>query len=167
MSRGFSRVILVGNLGRDPEMRYSQSGIPITNFTLAVNRRRRQQDGTQADETSWYRVSLYRNQAESAVEWLKKGSRVLVEGQLRIRNYVGSDGVERMSVEVDADNFQNLTPRGDDMGGSYGGGTRQPADSDRDNMRQFPAGQPSAGRAPAASDRPDQFDDDDLDDVPF
>lgn len=164
MSRGFSRVILVGNIGRDPEMRYTQSGIPITNFTLAVNRRRRQPDGSQADETSWYRISLYRNQAESAAEWLKKGSRVLVEGQLRVRNYVGQDGVERTSVEVDADNFQNLTPRGEDMGGGYsGGGTRQP---DRENVRQFP-GQTGGGERPPAADRHDQFDDDDLDDVPF
>lgn len=164
MSRGFSRVILVGNLGRDPEMRYSQSGIPITNFTLAVNRRRKQPDGSQADETSWYRVSLYRQQAESAVEWLKKGSRVLVEGQIRVRSYVGQDGIERTSVEVDADNFMNLTPRGDDLG-AFAGGTRQPVEADRDNVRAFPT--PAGDRGRPAPDRADPFDDDDLDDVPF
>lgn len=166
MSRGFSRVILVGNLGRDPEMRYSQSGIPITNFSLAVGRRRRQPDGSYTDETNWFRITLYRQQAENAAEWLKKGNRVLVEGQLRIHTYTGQDGVERTSVDVDADGFQNLSPRGEDMGGSYGGGMRQAADSDRGNVRQFPAGQPSAGNRPAA-DKQDPFDDDDLDDVPF
>jgi single-strand DNA-binding protein len=163
MSRGFSRVILVGNLGRDPEMRYSQSGIPITNFSLAVGRRRRQPDGSQLDETSWFRVSLYRQQAENAAEWLKKGSRVLVEGQIRVRNYVGQDGVERTSVDVDADGFQNLTPRGEEMGG-YGGGTRPAGDAERENVRQFPA---QSDARPPATDRRDPFDDDDLDDVPF
>ncbi|RIK46912.1 MAG: single-stranded DNA-binding protein [Chloroflexi bacterium] len=166
MSRGFSRVILIGNLGRDPEMRYSQSGIPITNFSLAVNRRRRQADGNFADETSWYRVSLYRNQAESAIEWLKKGSRVLVEGQLRVRTYVGQDGVERTSVEVDADNFQNLTPRGEDMGGAYPPAERTPYEREREGGRAPHAGQPSGGRPPEGP-RYDQYDDDDMDDVPF
>src|SRR4051812_40735773 len=111
MSRGFCRVVLVGNLGRDPEMRYSQNGTPITNFSLAVNRRRRQQDGNFTDETDWFRVTLFRQQAENANEWLKRGSKVLVEGQLQIRNYTGNDGVERTSVDVNADNFMNLTPR--------------------------------------------------------
>ena len=109
MSRGFSRVVLVGNLGRDPEMRYSQNGMPITNFSLAVNRRRRQQDGSYQDETDWYRVSLYRQQAENAAEWLQKGNRGAGRGTIAIRNYTGQDGVERTSIEVDADNFQNLT----------------------------------------------------------
>ncbi len=163
MSRGFSRVILVGNLGRDPEMRYSQSGVPITNFTLAVNRRRRQQDGNYADETSWFRVSLYRQQAENAAEWLHRGSKVLVEGQLRVRNYVGQDGVERTTVEVDADSFMNLTPRGEDMGGTGGGYRRD--DADRESGR--PAAGQGGGQRPPAPERHDQFDDDDLDDVPF
>src|SRR4029079_17124790 len=122
MSRGFSRVVLVGNLGRDPEMRYSQNGKPITNFTIAVNRRRRGTDGNWVDETDWYRISVFRNAAETAAEYLKKGTKVLVEGQLQIRTYTGQDGIERTSVEVNADNFLILTPR-DEMGG--GGGYQQ------------------------------------------
>ncbi len=95
MSRGFSRVVLVGNLGKDPEMRYSQNGTPVTNFSIAVNRRRRGPDGNFVDETDWYRISLFRRDAETAAEYLKKGTKVLVEGQLQIRNYTGQDGIER------------------------------------------------------------------------
>jgi single-strand DNA-binding protein len=175
MSRGFSRVILVGNLGRDPEMRYSQNGTPITNFTIAVNRRKRNPDGSQQDETDWYRISLFRQQAEFAAEWLKKGSKVLVEGQLQIRTYTGQDGVERTSVEVNADNFQNLTTRdeqaalggGDqsyrsNQGGGYGGNTG--GGGGYNQRQEQPA--PRGGNRPA----PPADDDDpfaDLDDVPF
>lgn len=166
MSRGFSRVVLVGNLGRDPEMRYSQNGTPVTTFSLAVNRRRRDQEGQYQDETSWFRVTLFRFQAENANEWLRKGNKVLVEGQLQVRQYTDSNGVERTSVDVLADSFLNLTGRDEAMGeaaGAYGG---QP----RDNRG------PSAG-APQGGGRPPQqgqqqkspFDDldDDIDDVPF
>lgn len=177
MSRGFSRVVLVGNLGRDPEMRYSQNGTPITNFSIAVNRRRRGPDGNYVDETDWYRITLFRNMAETSAEWLKKGSKVLVEGQLQIRTYTGQDGVERTSVDVNADNFVNLTAR-DDMGG--GGGYQQPASGGY--QQQAGGGRQGSGyggdqsqgsdRAPAPQGgRPqpakeaDDFDD--LDDVPF
>jgi len=157
MSRGFSRVVLVGNLGRDPEMRYSQNGNPITNFSLAVGRRRRGPDGTYQDETDWFRVTLFRFNAENAAEWLKKGSRVLVEGQLQIRMYTGNDGVERTSVDVLADSFLNLTPRDDPGDGSY----RAPAGAGRQEQGRQSGAQPR----PAPQPREDDFDD--LDDVPF
>jgi single-strand DNA-binding protein len=150
MSRGFSRVVLVGNLGRDPEMRYSQNGTPITNFTIAVNRRRRGIDGNFQDETDWYRISLFRQQAENAAEWLRKGNKVLVEGQLQIRTFTGQDGIERTSVEVNADSFMNLTGR-DEMG-----------ESGAEQGGQAGQGQPSR-QAPQSVD--DDFED--LDDVPF
>jgi single-strand DNA-binding protein len=157
MSRGFSRVVLVGNLGRDPEMRYSQNGTPITNFTIAVNRRRRGPDGNYQDETDWYRITLFRQQAENAAEWLRKGNKVLVEGQLQIRTYTGNDGVERTSVEVNADSFMNLTAR-DDVGD---GGYRAPAGAGRQDQGSTGGGQ----TRPAPQARDDDFDD--LDDVPF
>lgn len=157
MSRGFSRVVLVGNLGRDPEMRYSQNGTPITNFTIAVNRRRRGPDGNYQDETDWYRISLFRQQAENAAEWLRKGNKVLVEGQLQIRTYTGQDGVERTSVEVNADAFMNLTAR-DDQGDS---GYRAPAGVGRQEQGMQGGGQ----QRPAPQARDDDFED--LDDVPF
>ncbi len=172
MSRGFSRVVLVGNLGRDPEMRYSQNGTPITNFTIAVNRRRRGADGNYVDETDWFRVTLFRNLAETAAEWLKKGSKVLVEGQLQIRTYTGQDGIERTSVDVLADNFMNLTPRDETAGGGYqpqaGGSYQQPGGRQGGYGEQnqgVDRGQaPQGGRQQAPRDA-DDFDD--LDDVPF
>lgn len=151
MSRGFSRVILVGNLGRDPEMRYLPSGDPVVNFTMAVNRRRRGQDGNWQDETDWYRVNCFRRNAEIADQYLRKGSQVLVEGQLQIRQYTGNDGVERTSVEVNCDNFTMLGSR-DDQG-----------------ARDFaPAGggQRDADQAPRRSQN-NEDDFDDFDDVPF
>lgn len=169
MSRGFSRVILVGNLGRDPEMRYSQNGTPITTFSMAVNRRRRDQDGQYQDETSWFRVSLFRFQAENANEWLKKGNRVLVEGQLQIRQYTDSNGVERTSVEVVADSFMNLTGREEFAGEGSGGYSRESGGYNRDN--RGPAGPPQGSRpSPQQGQQSaDPFSDydDDINDVPF
>ncbi|MCO5177317.1 MAG: single-stranded DNA-binding protein [Thermomicrobiales bacterium] len=170
MSRGFSRVVLVGNLGRDPEMRYSQNGTPITTFSIAVNRRRRDQTGQYQDETSWFRVTLFRNLAENANEWLRKGNRVLVEGQLSIRQYTDNNGVERTSVDVTADNFQNLTTREESMGeaaGSYGNYNRD----NRGGGQNGPQGgaRPQQGQQQDQSQqRNDPFDNyDDIEDVPF
>ena len=174
MSRGFSRVVLVGNLGRDPEMRYSQNGTPITNFSLAVNRRRRGMDGNYVDETDWFRVTLFRNMAETSAEWLKKGSKVLVEGQLQIRTYTGQDGIERTSVDVNADNFMNLTPRDEMGGGGYqpqaSGGYQQQSGGGRqggygDQPQGGGQGQTQQGNRPQQQRDADDFDD--LDDVPF
>ena len=174
MSRGFSRVVLVGNLGRDPEMRYSQNGTPITNFSLAVNRRRRGTDGNYVDETDWFRVTLFRNMAETSAEWLKKGSKVLVEGQLQIRTYTGQDGIERTSVDVNADNFMNLTPRDEMGGGGYqpqaSGGYQQQSGGGRqggygDQPQGGGQGQTQQGNRPQQQRDADDFDD--LDDVPF
>jgi single-strand DNA-binding protein len=152
MSRGFSRVVLVGNLGRDPEMRYLPSGQPVVNFTLAVNRRRRGNDGEYHDETDWYNISVFGRNAEVADQYLKKGRQVLVDGQLSIRKYTGNDGVERTAVEVRADNFTMVGSR-DDMGGG----------GDRDYT---PAGgAPRDDQAPKKPRSDEDFDD--FDDVPF
>jgi len=166
MSRGFSRVVLVGNLGRDPEMRYSQNGTPVTTFSLAVNRRRRDQEGQYQDETSWFRVTLFRFQAENANEWLRKGNKVLVEGQLNIRQYTDSNGVERTSVDVTADSFLNLTSREESMGeaaGSYGSYNRD----NRGGGQNGPQGgsRPQQGQQQQRNDPFENFDD--IEDVPF
>lgn len=151
MARGYSRVILVGNLGRDPEMRYLPSGDPVVNFTMAVGRRRRGSDGNWQDETDWFRVNCFRRNAEVADQYLKKGSQVLVDGQLQIRQYTGNDGVERTSVEVNCDNFTMLGSRDDARGGDYA-----PSGPQRDNTQQQQDRQPQ---------KEDDFDD--FDDVPF
>lgn len=157
MARGYSRVILVGNLGRDPEMRYLPSGDPVVNFTMAVGRRRRGTDGNWVDETDWFRINCFRRNAEIADQYLKKGSQVLVEGQLQIRQYTGNDGVERTSVEVNCDNFTMLGSRDDAGGGGFsqaGGGQRE--SGQRDNSDQS---------RPRKEEKEDDFDD--FDDVPF
>lgn len=120
MARGFSRITIVGNLGADPEMRYLPGGDPVTTFTVAVNRKRKDES-----ETDWYRVACYRKQAEIADQYLRKGSQVLVDGQLSIREYTASDGIERTSVEINCDQFQMLGSKGDDAGPR-----EQEADSD-------------------------------------
>lgn len=158
MARGYSRVILVGNLGRDPEMRYLPSGDPVVNFTIAVGRRRRGTDGNWIDETDWFRINCFRRNAEIADQYLKKGSQVLVEGQLQIRQYTGNDGVERTSVEVNCDNFTMLGSRDDAGGGGFsqaGGGQR--------------GGQRTEGGDQQPQPRKEQKDEDfdDFDDVPF
>lgn len=156
MSRGYSRIIIVGNLGRDPEMRYTPSGTPVTNFTVAVNRRRPSGGGEFVDETDWYRVAVFGRQAEIADQYLARGMKVLVDGQPQINRFVGNDGVERTNVEIRADNFQMLGTReeneairsGAGVGAGAAGGSQQGPDN-------------SGG---GYSD--DDFDDD-LDDVPF
>ena len=153
MARGYSRVIIVGNLGRDPEMRYLPSGDPVVNFTVAVGRRRRGTDGNWVDETDWFRVNCFRRNAEVADQYLRKGSQVLVEGQLQIRQYTGNDGVERTSVEVNCDNFTMLGSRDDAAGG---GGSRDYTPSDSE---------PRGEQAPRKPKSDDDFDD--FDDVPF
>jgi single-strand DNA-binding protein len=130
-------------------------------------------DGNYVDETDWFRVTLFRNLAETAAEWLKKGSKVLVEGQLQIRTYTGQDGIERTSVDVLADNFMNLTPRDDVGGGGFqpsAGGYQQQSGGGRQGGHddQYQGG----GRAPAQQpggrqQGPREEDFDDLDDVPF
>ena len=156
MARGYSRVILVGNLGRDPEMRYLPSGDPVVNFTVAVGRRRRGTDGNWVDETDWFRVNCFRRNAEVADQYLKKGSQVLVEGQLQIRQYTGNDGVERTSVEVNCDNFTMLGSRDD-----AGGGSSQAGGGQRDDQQDRGDEQPQ----PRKEQKDEDFDD--FDDVPF
>ena len=98
MSRGYSRIIVVGNLGGDPEMRYTPSGTAVTNFSVAVNRRRASGGGEYVDETDWYRVAVFGRQADIADKYLARGMKVLVDGRPSINKFTGNDGVERTSV---------------------------------------------------------------------
>ena len=145
MSRGLSKVQIIGNIGRDPEMRYTPSGAPVTDFSVAVNRRRRGQDTQQVEETDWYRVVCWSRLAEFADQYLKRGMRVYVDGRLQIRRYTGNDGQERTSVEVVAADVVMLTPRDEAAAGAG------------------PAG-PGGGRR---QDQPEPGREDDFDDVPF
>jgi single-strand DNA-binding protein len=122
----YQKVIIVGNLGRDPEMRYTPEGTPVTNMSVATNRRWTNQDGSAGEETVWFRVSAWRRLAETCNEYLSKGRQVLVEGQLipdregntgGPRIWTGQDGQPRASFEVHAQTVKFLGRRGEGDGG--------------------------------------------------
>jgi single-strand DNA-binding protein len=112
----FQQLILVGHLGSDPELRYTADGTPVAHFSVAVNRRWTKEDGSQGDETTWFRVTTWRKQAETVNQYLKKGSQVMVVGRVSGRGYVGADGTPRASLEVTADTVKFLggAPRSED-----------------------------------------------------
>jgi single-strand DNA-binding protein len=116
----YHKVIIVGNLGRDPEMRYTQDGTPVTNFSIATNRRWTSPDGSQGEETVWFRVSAWRRMAEVCNQYLQKGRQVLIEGELKPdpatggpRVWTGNDGVARAQYEVTARAVKFLGGRGE------------------------------------------------------
>jgi single-strand DNA-binding protein len=98
-----SKVILVGNLGSDPEMRYTPNGKAVTSFRMATNRRYTTSGGETREETDWFRISVWGKQAEQCNQFLSKGKQVYVEGRLHARNWEGQDGQTRTSLEVAAD----------------------------------------------------------------
>ena len=142
----FSKIMIIGNLGRDPEMRYTPNGKPVTQFSVAVSHSRPDGQGGWIDDgTDWYRVSVFGDRAERVAEQLRKGNRVFVEGRFKTREFEGKDGEKRTSLDVISDNVISLERRGRDddagafagapsgassapSGGSSGGGSRPPAD---------------------------------------
>ena len=122
MARGINKVILVGNLGADPETRYTASGAAVTNIRLATSESwRDKQTGETQERTEWHRVVFFGRLAEIAGEYLSKGRQVYVEGSLRTRKWQGQDGQDRWTTEIVADEMQMLGGRGDDAGGAGGG----------------------------------------------
>jgi single-strand DNA-binding protein len=109
----YQKTVVVGHLGNDPEMRYTPSGVPVTSFSLASTRRWTNQNGEQQEKTTWYRVSVWRKQAETVAEYLKKGRLVLVEGEVEARAYTDRDGNPRASLELTANNIRFLGGRGE------------------------------------------------------
>ena len=151
----FCKIMLIGNLGRDPEMRYIPSGRAVTQFTVAVSNSKPDGQGGWVDEgTDWFRVSIFGDRAERVAEQLRKGNRVFVEGRFKTREYEGNDGQKRTSLDVTADNVISLD-------------RKRP----RTTTAAF-AGVPAASAPPdrraagGGSSRP-PADDTDLDDLPF
>jgi len=125
-SRGINKVILVGNLGRDPEVRYMPNGGAVTNIGLATSESwKDKQSGAQQERTEWHRVVFFNKLAEIAGEYLKKGSKVYVEGALRTRKWQGQDGQDRYTTEIVASDMQMLDSRSDNAGGGYQDGYSQ------------------------------------------
>ena len=102
----FNKVILVGNLGRDPELRYTTQGTPVCSFTMATNERKKDKAGEFQDLTTWFRVSLWGRQAETASQYLTKGRPVYIEGRLRVEEWTDRDGRSRYTLEVHATDMQ-------------------------------------------------------------
>lgn len=140
-----NKVILLGNLGRDPEVRYMPSGDPIANVTIATSRRYKNKAGEPIEETEWHRVVFFGRLAEIASQYLKKGNPVYVEGRIQTKKYTDKDGIERYSTEIVANEMQLL-------GGREGRGEPGPADDDSAYGRA-PASRPAAPMrsAPAAA----------------
>ncbi|MBV1790326.1 single-stranded DNA-binding protein [Marinobacterium sp. D7] len=168
MARGINKVILIGNLGGDPEVRYMPSGNAVTNVTLATSESwKDKQSGQQQERTEWHRVVFFNRLAEIAGEYLRKGSKVYVEGSLRTRKWQGQDGQDRYTTEIVASELQMLDGRGGESGGyaqpdpmGYGQPQSQPQGQPRQQQR--PAAQPQQAPAAPAPDM-DPFDDD----IPF
>ncbi|MEN8167133.1 MAG: single-stranded DNA-binding protein [Pseudomonadota bacterium] len=151
MARGINKVILIGNLGKDPETRYMPSGGAVTNVTLATSESWKDKNtGEQQERTEWHRVVFFNRLGEIAGEYLRKGSKVYIEGSLRTRKWQGQDGQDRYTTEIVASEMQML----DSKGGSA-------AFDSAPSPAQRPAAQPQA--APAASMPENDFDDD----IPF
>jgi single-strand DNA-binding protein len=111
---GVNKVFLIGNLGRDPEVRYTQGGTPVANFTIATTDKWRDQaTGEPKERTEWHRIVVWGKQAEIAGEWLRKGRQVFIEGSLQTREWSDRDGNKRYTTEIRAQNFQMLGNRGD------------------------------------------------------
>lgn len=159
-----NKVILVGNCGRDPEIRYLPSGQAVANVSVATSSRRKDRNsGEMVEDTQWHRVTFYDRLAEIAGEYLKKGRPVYVEGRLKYGKYTDQSGVEKNTVDIIATEMQLLGGRdgGGDEGGG-GGGYSRPAAAPR---AAAPAQQRPAP-APAPARQPSGFDDMD-DDIPF
>ena len=150
MARGVNKVILVGNLGKDPDMKYTASGTAIANITVATTESwNDKQTGEKQEKTEWHRVVFFRRLAEVVGEYLRKGSQVYIEGKLQTRKWQDQNGQDRYTTEIVASEMQMLGGRGGDAGGSAqsGGGFRS---------------SPPAQQAQAQSKPDNDFADDDI-----
>ena len=154
-----NKVILIGNLGRDPETRYTTGGDAVTNLNIATTDTWRDKSGEKQEKTEWHRVVLFGRQAEIAGEYLKKGRSVYIEGRLQTRKYTDKDGVEKYSTEIVGDRMQLL-------GSREGGGTADAEFSSSSGGGGRREGGSASGGKPGGQGRsgpPNDFDDD----IPF
>jgi len=163
-----NKAILVGNLGRDPEMRYTQSGQPVANFSVATSERWTDRNSNERrEQTEWHNVVCFSRLAEICGEYLHKGSKVYIEGRLQTRSWEGQDGQTRYRTEIVAREMKMLDSRGGGGGSGYGPDDPGPADSRGGYSSQQPRGpQPPRGdrqAPPPPADDPDDFEDD----IPF
>jgi single-strand DNA-binding protein len=135
MAANINRVVLVGNLTRDPELRHTPGGTPVCSLRVAVNDRKRDESGNWVDAPNYFSISVFGNQAENCAQYLSKGRPVGVDGKLRWREWQAQDGSKREAVEVVADSVQFLGSRGDGEGGNQ----FVPAGAAQQESADFPA----------------------------
>jgi single-strand DNA-binding protein len=148
----FNKIIIVGYLGRDQEMRYTPQGTAVSNFSIATSEKRKDKSGELQDITTWFKVSLWGKQAESLRDYLLKGRQVYVEGRLRVEEYTDREGNRRQSLEVTASDIQLLGSRGDGPSSGHSSGASSHGGSSY--------GSSEGGSSSPRSDRGD-------DDIPF
>lgn len=149
----FNKIILVGNLGRDPELRYTPQGIAVCDFSLATNERKRDKSGEMQEVATWFRITLWRNQAENAAKYLKKGSPVYIEGRLGLEEWTDRDGNLRQTLAVQATDMHFIS----------GGGRNDDFNNDQTTDEPRFAGPPTEGTKSSAAAAPSKSDDD----IPF
>ncbi|SJZ86364.1 single-stranded DNA-binding protein [Novilysobacter spongiicola] len=161
MARGVNKVILVGNLGNDPETKYTQGGMAVTTLSLATTSVRKDREGNTQERTEWHRVKLFGKLGEIAGEYLRKGRQVYIEGSIRYDKFTGQDGVEKYFTDIVADEMQMLGGGGEGGGAGGGGGGR----SERPSR---PAPRQEAPRKEAPPAKSNDFGSDFADDdIPF
>ncbi len=154
----FNKITVVGNLGRDPELRYTPQGVAVCSFSMATNEKRRDKSGDLQDITTWFKVTLWRQQAENAAKYLTKGSPVYIEGRLRIEEWTDRDNNNRYTLDVQATDMQFIGSRAD--GG--GGGDYSPSHDEEATHSGPPVAAAPSSTGTAASPAPAPAADDDI-----
>ncbi len=131
-----NKIMLIGNLGKDPELQITADGIPVAKFSLAVNRNTKTSTGERKEETEWFNIVAFRQLAETCDRYLQKGMKVYIEGRLSQRKYTDRDGNQRTSVEVIANDMEMLTPKSATAGVGSSSGSR--SDNDDPFLPDFP-----------------------------
>ena len=156
MAGSYNKIIIIGNVGRDPESRYLPSGDAVASFSVATSERRKGQDGQQQEQTTWFRVSAFGKLAETCQQYLHKGSYVYVEGALTQQEYTDREGATRQSLEVRAREMRMLDKRGE--GGEFGAGDSDGAESGEAAPQRAAASRAAPSAPPADAG---------MDDIPF
>jgi single-strand DNA-binding protein len=143
MARSLNKIMIIGNVGRDPQMRYTPSGKAVTNFSLAVSRSSRTPEGEMREETQWFNVEAWDRLGETCNEYLRKGSKVYVEGRLRTREYDDRNGQRRTAVEIIANDMMMLDSRQQEgapaaVGAGRASVPEAPGSGDGDDIDEMP-----------------------------
>lgn len=153
-----NKVMILGNLGADPEIRYTQSQLAICSLRMATNERRKNADGEWVDETEWHRVTVFGKQAENCAQYLKKGRQAFIEGRIKTNKWQDKEGNDRYTTEILANNVQFIGGRSGDSGGYQ---NSQPSGGQFSGA-QSSGGQSSGGQSSAGAIESVPFDDDDI-----